>query len=177
VDTKSQAYRIAAICLRIALLLALVWAGWAIYRRLPNDDGAQLGGAQAAGETSLLIILRRSPEEAGNAASNIPVKLYPIDVAAAQREFFDPDNNRSERRAGMRFDDFLAERMKGTRPVETHLDQRGQTTVSIKPGTWWIHAALEGTENVEWHLRVNVSGRRQTIELTPDNAYARTKSF
>ena len=29
----------------------------------------------------------------------------------------------------------------------------------------------------EWRLPVNVTGRRQTVELTPENASERTKSF
>lgn len=161
--------------LRVVLLVALVGAGWMVYRKLPRNNPATTNSTQAS-ETSLLIIMRGAAEETG-AASNIPVKLYPIDIAAARREFFDPDNQRTERRAGLRFDDFLAQRMNGTRPVETRLDEHGQATVNLAPGKWWIHAALMGAQNVEWHLPLNVSGHQQTIELTNENAYARTKSF
>lgn len=163
------------IALRVALLLALVGAGWLVYRKLPHNNLATTNNAQAS-QTALLIIMRGAAEETG-VVSNISVKLYPIDIAAARREFFDPDNQRTERRAGLRFDDFLAQRMNGTRPVETRLDEHGQATVNLAPGKWWIHAALAGAQNVEWHLPINVAGRQQTIELTTENAYARTKSF
>jgi hypothetical protein len=61
--------------------------------------------------------------------------------------------------------------------VRARLDERGQAIVSVRPGRWWIHALLSGSQNVEWRLPVNVAGRQQTIELTSGNIYARTKSF
>ena len=67
--------------------------------------------------------------------------------------------------------------MHGMRSVEARLDEHGQATVKLAPGKWWIHATLIGAQNTEWHLPINVAGRQQTIELTPENAYARTKSF
>ena len=131
--------------LRVALLVALVGAGWLVYRKLPHNNLATSGNAQAS-ETSLLIILRAAPDEPG-AVSNIPVKLYPVDIAAVRREFFDPDNQRTERRAGLRFDDFLAQRMNGARPIDARLDERGQATVNLAPGKWWIHAALASRQS------------------------------
>ena len=92
-------------------------------------------------------------------------------MAAVQREFI------SEHRPGVRFDDFLARRMQGRAPVAARLDQNGQATVTIPPGRWWIHATLAGTEEITWRLPVNIGGREQTVELTPDNAYMRAKSF
>jgi hypothetical protein len=62
-------------------------------------------------------------------------------------------------------------------PVRTQLDGRGQATVIVSPGRWWVHALLSGSLNVEWRLPVNVSGRQQTVELNAGNIYARTKSF
>ena len=67
--------------------------------------------------------------------------------------------------------------MRGRVPIKARLDQTGQATLTVPPGKWWIHATLAGTLNVEWRLPVNVAGRKQTAELTPENAYARTKSF
>ena len=102
---------------------------------------------------------------------NIPVKLYPIDPSAVQREYL------SERRPGVSSRDFLAQRMSGKSMVEAQLDERGQATVMVTPGKWWVYAVLSGAHSVEWRLPVNVAGIKQTIQLTPDNAYARMKSF
>ncbi|HYE65571.1 MAG TPA: hypothetical protein VD966_08310 [Pyrinomonadaceae bacterium] len=175
-NTQSPTYQIIAICLRIALVLGLVWAGWSIYRKLPGGRLATVGGSHAISITSLLIVLRPATDET-HAAMDIPVELYPVDLAAVRREYFDPDNYRSERRAGMRFGDFLERRMDGRAPVTTRLDRQGQATVRVTPGKWWIHATLVGAQNMEWRLPVNVAGRQQVVELTSENAYARSKSF
>ena len=76
-----------------------------------------------------------------------------------------------------RFDDFLNERMKGRKSVTGRLDQKGQITVVISQGSWWVHAVLSGEEDLEWRLPIDVSGSKQVIELTTQNAYGRTKSF
>jgi len=36
---------------------------------------------------------------------------------------------------------------------------------------------LSGDEELEWRLPIKVSGRKQTVELTSQNIYARTRSF
>lgn len=170
-NIQSPAYNIITLVLRIVLVLALCFAGWTIYRSVPGGEMPKANGLNRAGDaTELQIILIPSADEA-DAPLNIPVALYPIDVAAVRREFF------SERRAGMRFDDFLVRRMNGRTPIEARLDQRGQATLRVPPGNWWVHATLSGSLNVEWRLPVNVHGRQQTVELKSDNAYARTKSF
>jgi len=159
-------------CLRVALVVALVGAGWALYRKLP--DGGSLPTNGAGGQTSVSIVLRRPPDDAAAAtALNVPVELYSVDVAAVRREFFDPDN----RRAGLRFETFLSQRMKGRPPVAAQLDAKGRTIVTVAPGKWWIHATLNSAQSLEWRLPVNVSGQKLTIELTPANAYTRTESF
>jgi hypothetical protein len=153
----------------VALLAALFWAGWSVYHRLPGGatDEAQAG---AGGETSLVIVLRPPPKERASTV-NVPVQLYPVDISAVQREYgFEP-------RPGVRFEDFLNERMQGRSPVKAQLDEHGQATVTLRPGRWWIHALLSGSQNVEWRLPVNVAGRHQTVELNTGNVYARTKSF
>jgi hypothetical protein len=154
--------------LRVGLVVALIAAGWKVYERLPA--GPSSGREAAASETALQIVLRPSPRDNG-APVNIPVQIYPIDVSAAQREYgFEP-------RPGVRFEQFLKERMQGRSPVRVRLDERGQTVVMLTPGRWWVHALLSGAQNVEWRLPVNVSGRQQTVELNTGNIYARTKSF
>ena len=167
-NTRSSAYNLVVAALRVALVAALVGAGWNIYEGLPG--GGLEAAPAAAGETSLLIVLRPSPRDTG-AAVNIPVQLYPVDISAAQREYgFEPH-------PGVRFEDFLKERMQGRAPVKAQLDERGQATVTLTPGRWWVHALLAGPQNVEWRLPVNVAGRQQTVELNTANIYARTKSF
>ncbi|HKR01813.1 MAG TPA: hypothetical protein VJT09_14125 [Pyrinomonadaceae bacterium] len=169
-NKRSPAYNIVTAVLRLALLATLVVAGWNIYRRLPDGGGLERRSGDDASETTLLIVLRPSPRDT-SAAVSIPVQLYPVDVSAVQREYgFEP-------RPGVRFEDFLRERMQGREPVKAQLDGRGQATVTVTPGRWWVHALLSGAQNVEWRLPVNVSGRQQTIELNTANIYARTKSF
>ena len=169
-NTQSLAYNLIAGVLRLARVLALNFSGLNIYRNLPESDPAATDSANATEQTALLILLQPAPEDHA-AAINIRIELYPIDLSAVQREYL------SERRPGVRFNDFLARRMNGKSAVEAQLDERGQATVMVTPGKWWVHAALSGAQNVEWRLPVTVAGLKQTIELTPENAYARIKSF
>ena len=159
--------------MRVALVLALVGAGWLVYRRLPPDDAPHsLGAAGQTRDTLLRIHVLPRPGDGGqNPAAAVTVQLYSIDVAAAQREFLD------ERRPGQRFEDFIVRRMGARQPIRTQLDASGQTVVYVPPGRWWIHATQEGAQEVTWRLPVNVAGREQTVELTAANAYMRTKRF
>jgi hypothetical protein len=154
--------------LRAGLIVALFSSGWLVYSRLPHSP-AQIKPT-APGETILQIVLRPS-ETADAEALDISIELYPIDIVAVRHEYF------TERRAGKRFDDFLSERMKGRSPVTVKLDNQGQTSVAINPGSWWLHALLSGEEQLEWRLPITVAGRKQTVELTSQNVYTRTRSF
>jgi len=166
VKTTSIFYGPIILLLRAGLVVALVSAGWVIYSQLPASP---LTNPQAArGDTTLQIVLLPS---SGIEALDIPVELYPIDIVAVRHEYF------TERRAGKRFDDFLSERMKGRSPVTARLDKRGRASVVISPGNWWLHALSEGDEDLEWRLPINVAGRKQTVELTSQNVYTRTRSF
>lgn len=165
--TTSLSYRLLTIGLRSALIVALVAAGWFIYSRLPSPPQPQRGSSE--GKTTLQIVLRGS--NINNAALDITVEIYPIDIVAVRHEYF------TERRAGKRFDDFLSERMKGRKPVTTRLDKQGQTSVGLYPGNWWLHALLAGEEELEWRMPITVSGNKQTIELTSENVYTRARSF
>jgi hypothetical protein len=154
--------------LRAALVVALVASAWLIYSKLPHQDLPRSGASNA--ETTLQIVLR-PPDGTGSVALDIPVELYPVDIVAARHEYF------TERRAGKRFDDFLNERMKDRAPVAARLDQQGQASVVVSPGSWWLHAQLSGEENLEWRLHLEIAGTTQTVELTPQNIYTRTRSF
>ena len=153
--------------LQVSFILVLVGAGWLIYRQLP-DCGADVSSNQ--GTATLQIFIRQTPETVGPAL-DVAVSLYPVDIVAVRHEFF------TEQRPGKRFEDFLKERMKGRSPINARLDKQGQGAVTLAPGSWWLHATLSGDEQLEWRLPVTVTGSKQVIELTPNNAYTRSKTF
>lgn len=156
---------VAILALQVFLIAVLVGAGWMIYRRLPAsaaDDNSDRGA------TTLQIVIRQPPDSVG---LDVPVNFYPVDIIAVRHEFF------TEPRAGKRFEDFLKERMKGRSPINARLDKQGNGAVLLAPGSWWLHATLPGDEQLEWRLPVTVTGSKQVIELTPQNAYTRSKTF
>ena len=155
------------LALQAALVAALVGAGWLIYRQLPASAADE---RYERGTTTLQIVLRR-PLDTFNPALDVAVNLYPVDIVAVQHEFF------TEPRAGKRFDDFLKERMKGRSPISARLDKQGHGAVALAPGSWWLLATLSGDEQLEWRLPVKVTGTKQIVELTSQNAYTRSKSF
>jgi hypothetical protein len=165
------ASEIIRIILSGALVLSLFTAGWKIYRRLPDGNArASTGAARDRADTELTIVLRpRSP--AGQ--SMLQLALYQLDMQAVQREFSNQPHS------GKRFDDFLAQRLRGLSPVQAQLDADGRAIVNVTQGNWWIHAklALPDEESAEWRLPVAVAGDKQTVELTTENAYERTKKF
>src|SRR5215204_4070797 len=153
--------------LQAGLIALLLSAGWWIYRELPAST-SNLKSDQ--GSTALQIVIRRPPDGAGPSL-DVTVSLYPVDIVAVRHEFF------TETRPGKRFEDFLKERMKGRAPINARLDKQGHGAVLLAPGSWWLHATLPGDEQLEWRLPVTVVGSRQTVELTPQNAYTRSKTF
>ncbi|CAN5881872.1 hypothetical protein BH18ACI4_BH18ACI4_14150 [soil metagenome] len=166
--TPSIIFRLVTLVLQAALVLGLFSAGWLIYRRLPTHVSTSV--EERVNDALIQIVMRPTPLRRG-VALDVTVEFYPVDIVAVHHEYF------TERRAGKRFDDFLSERMKGRRPVTARLDQSGRALVTVSPGSWWVHAALAGEEDLEWRLPVSVAGPGQTIELTLQNAYTRTKSF
>lgn len=166
-NTSKLPRRLLIVGLQVVLLMLLVGAGWFIYRRLPasSDDVRS-----AQGRTTLQIFIRQTPESAGPAL-DVVVNLYPVDIIAVRHEFF------TEPRAGKRFEDFLKERMRGRSPVNAKLDKQGHGAVVLPQGSWWLRATLSGDEQLEWRLPVTVVGSKQVVELTPQNAYTRSKTF
>jgi hypothetical protein len=155
------------VALQALLIFMLFGAGWLIYRRIPAS-GAERDYNQQA--TDLQIFIRQTPESVGPSL-DVAVSLYPVDIVAVRHEYF------TEPPKGKRFEDFLKERMKGRSPVNARLDKQGRGSVSLPPGSWWLHATLSGDEQLEWRLPVTVTGTKQVIELTPQNAYTRSKTF
>jgi hypothetical protein len=153
--------------LQVSLILVLAGAGWLIYRQLPAGSADTRSNNRT---TTLEIFIRQPPETVGPRL-DVAVRLYPIDIVAVQHEFF------TEQRPGKRYEDFLKERMKGRSPIDARLDKQGQGAVMLSPGSWWLHATLSGDEQLEWRLPVTVAGTKQVIELTPQNAYTRSKTF
>jgi hypothetical protein len=164
-NADSNTYRLVTVVLRLGLVLGLFAAGWFVYVKFPHANDSN---PKAVTTTNLEIVL-----QPGTARSSldVPVQIFPIDLVAVRHEYF------AERRAGKRFEDFLKERMNGRTPVNAQLDAQGHAKILIQPGNWWVHALLPGDEDLEWRLPITVTGQRQTVELTPQNAYARAKSF
>lgn len=154
------------IILRTALPVALLMAGWSVYRKLPPSDQTE---ARAGSETTLQIVLRPPPGFHG--PLDVAVDLYPIDVSAAQREFL------SKPHAGAKFEDFLKRRMEGRTAVKGRLDKTGKATLNVGEGNWWVVTQLTSDNQIEWRLPINVMGRKQSVELTTENAYGRSKMF
>ena len=154
------------VALQAVMILLLVGAGWLIYRQLP--EGATR--VESSEQTTLQIFIKQTSESVGPAL-DVAVSLYPVDIIAVRHEFF------TETRPGKRFEDFLKERMKGRSPVNARLDKQGYGSVLLPTGSWWLHATLSGDEQLEWRLPVTVTGTKQVIELTPQNAYTRSKTF
>ena len=157
-----------------ALIGALFLAGWNVYRRLPSDGSwvrTEATQAYNPNANSEVTIVLRSDSAA--TPVNTRIELYPIDFAAAQRDYS------AAVRPGKTFDDFLGQRMKGLVPVRAKLDDNGRAVATVSEGNWWIRATatLTGGEEIEWRLPVKVFGRGQTVELTAENAYERTKTF
>jgi hypothetical protein len=168
VKNQSLSYSLLTVALRAGLILALFASGWGIYRNLPRQSSTI--PAATGADTTLQIVLR-PPLNNGADALDIELELYPFDIVAARHEYF------TERRAGKRFDDFLSERMKGRTPITAKLDKQGQTLVAVGPGNWWLHAQLQGEEILEWRVPLIVAGQKQTVELTSQNVYTRSRSF
>ena len=168
---ESLAVAVVKIVLGVALVGGLLGAGWNVYRRLPAESMAtNLAVSDSRAETKLTVMLRRDIE---GATMNSPVEIYPFDLIAAQREF------QATPHLAKQFDDFLLRRMHGITPVIPTSDGNARASAILNEGSWWLHAtaALSGGETIEWRLPISVTGREQTVELTMENAYERTKKF
>ena len=153
--------------LQLGLIAVMIGVAWLIYQRLPSSPSED----EADNGATILQIVMERPSDTKAATLDVSVELYPVDIVAVRHEFF------TEPRAGKRFDDFLKERMKGRSPVLTHLDKQGVGSVTLAPGSWWLHAKLTGDEELEWRLPVSVNGKKQTLQLNAENAYTRSKTF
>ena len=169
---ESLAVAVVKIVLGVALVGGMFGAGWNVYRRLPGDGAApmNLAATDSRAETKLTVVLRN---DITGATMNSPVEIYPFDLVAAQREF------QATPHLAKQFDDFLLRRMHGITPVIPSSDGNARASAILNEGSWWLHATatMNNGETIEWRLPVNVAGREQTVELTMENAYERTKKF
>src|SRR6267142_2302624 len=125
-------YRLLALILRVALLVALAGAGWAVYKRLPDNGPSP---STSSGQPVIQIVLQ-PPQDMEKAPRDIPLEISPVDIVAVRHEFF------VEPRAGQHFDEFLHQRMNGRALINVRLDSQGRAWVTIPPGNWWVHAIL-----------------------------------
>ena len=160
--------RVAQVILALALPGTLVWAGGRIYRGLPPAYGAP-GETLRSGVQQDLTIIFRTAVSAGETRVN----LYPIDFSATEREYL------MNARPGKTLEDFLARRLQNVQPVNVSVDASGHAVARVGEGNWWMHAtsALANGESMEWRVPLTISRNPQTIELSSDNAYERTKKF
>ena len=155
------------IVLGLTLLASLLFAGARIYRALPptNEDSTQV---TAGMQQDVTIIFRPAISTA-----QTRVNLYPIDFAAAERDYA----NRA--RSGKSLEDFLATRLKAVTAVNVQIDVNGRGVARVGEGNWWMHAvsALHTGESMEWRVPLTIGQRPQTVELSIENAYEKSKKF
>lgn len=152
-----------------ALLAGLFSAGYRIYQRLPMDSSSATGDYNAP-LTGTRVLVRNTIR---NATLRSPVELYHFDLSAARREFDDSP------RLAKQFDDFLGRRMHDVVPVKAEVTNDGVASTLLSQGNWWLRAIaqLDTGEEIEWRLPLTVSSRDQSIELSYENSYERTKKF
>lgn len=160
--------RIVQTILALTLLASLLTAGARIYHRLPRaidgaDDNARRGAQQ-----DLTIIFRTAVS-----AAETKINLYPIDFSAAERDYV------MNAHAGKTLEDLLGQRLKHVTPVSVSVDPNGHAVAHVSEGSWWMHAVTELAtgEAMEWRMPLTISQHPQTIELTSENAYERTRKF
>jgi hypothetical protein len=161
--------KIIKVILALGLVGGLLLAGWNIYRRLPDDSSSNTRtdkDAETGIEVTITLAVVPAPLESR-------VEVYPLDFAALQRDYF------ASPLAQKRFDDFLSRRLKGLEPVRARFAGDKPANVKLTPGNWWVRATAEmpNGESLEWRLPINVSGQGQSVELTTENVYEKTKKF
>lgn len=169
--TRNFTRELLATLLRFALVGAIFAGIWGIYQRVPHDGAPPLGERKETASTALRIRLRLATINFPVAERKIPVQIYPINMTAARNEYD------SERRPGVRFEDFALRLMGDRQPLAAELDERGEAIVAVPPGRWWVYVTVGGARELSWRRSVNVSGREMTVELTPENAYTRAQRF
>jgi hypothetical protein len=168
-SATSPGIRIIEVVLALALLGTLIFAGWRVYHSLPSAAaGTRTETSAAAAQSDLTITLRNA-----GFGTETRIELYPIDFAAARENFV------LLGRPGKSFEDFLVQKLEKLTPVRAEIDQGGRAQARLAAGNWWLRAtsASQNDEMLEWRMPLVISQRAQTVELSADNAYERTKKF
>ncbi len=150
--------------LQVVLVGALFGVGWSLYDRLPPNSASESSG----GETEVRIVMRRAVNN-GPSADGVAVEIYSQD-AITTRPLREPNPAPLLREPKGR-------RRAAEPALKTKLDESGQATVRLRPGRWWFSASLPGVHELTWRLPVDISSQPLTVELTPENAYTREKTF
>ena len=155
--------------LALALLAGLFYAGYRIYQRLPADSSSA-NSEYNAPLSGTRVVVRNTIR---NATLRSPIELYHFDLPAARREFDESP------RLAKQFDDFLSRRMHDVVPVKAQVTNDGIASTLLSQGVWWLRAIakLDTGEEIEWRLPLMVRNRDQSIELSFENSYERTKKF
>ena len=158
------------VLLAVALLGALFFAGWRIYRRLPAENPNQTVFADGRARQALRLVVRN---RIAGATLRSPLEFFHFNLAAARREY------EASPRLARQFDDFLIRRMHDVTPVKAEVKSDGYAVAQLWAGDWWLraHAILSSGEEIEWRLPVALSDRDQAVDLSFENAYERTKKF
>ena len=160
------AVRIIEVFLALALLACLFAAGRHIYVRLPRAPESVVSADTA--ESELTIVVRNAASPA-----DTRIEVYPIDYATVEHNFL------MSGRPGNTFEQFLGEQLKTVPPVRVSAGRDGVAVAHLNSGNWWMRAtsSFATGEVLEWRMPLTISRPAHTIELSPDNAYERTKKF
>jgi hypothetical protein len=158
------------VLLAVALIGALLFAGWRIYRRLPAESPNQTVFAEGRARQALRLVVRN---KIAGATLRSPLEFFHFNLAAARREY------EASPRLARQFDDFLMRRMHNVTPVKAEVEADGYAVAQLWAGDWWLraHATLSSGEEIEWRLPVSLTDRDQSVDLSSENAYERTKKF
>src|SRR5687768_15157771 len=97
------------VLLAVALIGALLFAGWRVYRRLPTESPNQTAFADGRTRQALRLMVQNRIAEA---TLRSPLEFLHFDLAAARREY------EASPRLARQFDDFLIRRMHDVTPVK-----------------------------------------------------------
>jgi hypothetical protein len=158
------------VLLALGLMGALLFAGWRIYRRLPAEAANRSVFVDGRPQVALRLVVRN---RIAGATLRSPIEFFHFNLNAARREYEESP------RLARQFDDFLMRRMHNVTPVKADVNSDGYAVAQLWAGDWWLRAkaTINGSEEIEWRVPVSLSDRDQSLELSFENAYERTKKF
>ena len=170
-ESKSRlGQKVLRVLLAVALIGSLLFTGWRIHRRLPAEPTNPTVFADGRAQPALRLVVRNTV--AGSTLRS-PLEFFHFNLAAARREF------EQSPKLARQFDDFLIRRMHNVTPVKAEVNGDGYAVAQLWAGDWWLRATatLNSGEEIEWRVPVALSDRDQSLDLSFENAYERTKKF